>query len=138
MDSSTPGAPDTWFNVEGLISKTKLSKDMFVAQVQGRSMEPIIPDGAYCLFSFQVGGSRNGRIVLAQKADISDPDTGASFTVKSYHSSKKIDPETGWQHESITLKPANSDYEDISILAEDAEDFRIVAFFEEVLESTDD
>ena len=96
-------------------------------------MEPLIPDGAYCLFSFEVGGSRNGRIVLAQQADISDQDTGASYTVKSYQSSKRVDPDSGWQHESITLKALNPDYDDITIPPEESEDFRVVAFFVEVL-----
>ena len=83
-------------------------------------MEPMVPDGAYCLFSFSVGGSRNGRVVLAQKADISDQDTGASYTIKSYHSTKSRDEDTGWQHESITLQAANPDYEDIVIPAYEA------------------
>ena len=96
-------------------------------------MEPGIPDGAYCLFTFEVGGTRNGRIVLAQKADISDQDTGASYTVKAYHSTKTVDPNAGWKHERITLKPSNPNYRDIIISPNEADDFRIVAFFIEVL-----
>ena len=37
---------------------------MFVAQVRGKSMEPVIPDGAYCLFRPAPQGSRNGLRVL--------------------------------------------------------------------------
>ncbi|MBL4903059.1 MAG: DEAD/DEAH box helicase family protein [Desulfocapsa sp.] len=133
MDSSIPDAPETWFVVEGLTSRRSLAPSMFVARIQGKSMEPLIPDGAYCLFSFEVGGSRNGRIVLAQQADISDQDTGASYTVKSYQSSKRVDPDNGWQHESITLKALNPDYDDIIILPGKSEDFRVVAIFVEVL-----
>ncbi len=135
MDSVVPDAPETWFVVEGLTGRRTLAPSMFVAQVQGKSMEPLIPDGAYCLFTFEVGGSRNGRIILAQQADISDQDTGASYTVKSYQSSKKMDPDSGWQHESITLKAVNPAYDDIIILPEESEDFRVVAFFMEVLEA---
>ena len=32
-------------------SKHRLHPGMFVAQVVGKSMEPVIPDGAYCLFA---------------------------------------------------------------------------------------
>ena len=102
-------------------------------RVQGKSMEPLIPDGAYCLFSFEVGGSRNGRVVLAEHADISDQDTDASYTVKSYQSRKRVDPDSGWQHESITLEALNPDYDDIVIPPEGSEDFRVVAIFVEVL-----
>nr|MBF0221039.1 DEAD/DEAH box helicase family protein [Desulfobulbaceae bacterium] len=132
-DLSVPDEPESWFSVEGLTTRRALSTPMFVAQVHGKSMEPVIPDGAYCLFTFEVGGTRNGRIVLAQKADISDQDTGASFTVKTYHSSKREDQHTGWQHENITLQPANSDYQQIIIPIDEADDFKIIAFFVEVL-----
>ena len=32
-------------------------------------MEPMIPDGAWCLFAAPVTGSRQGRVVLAQLRD---------------------------------------------------------------------
>jgi superfamily II DNA or RNA helicase len=51
MDSETPDEPESWFMVEGLTTKRALSPSMFVAQVTGKSMEPTIPDGAYCLLS---------------------------------------------------------------------------------------
>ena len=133
MDSDVPAQPESWFLVEGITSRRTVSPSMFVAKVTGKSMEPIIPDGGYCLFTFETGGTRNGRIVLAQKADISDQDTGASYTVKAYHSTKSADPDTGWQHESITLKPVNPAYQEIVIPPAEADDFRIVAFFLEVL-----
>ena len=133
MDSEIPDEPESWFMVEGLTTKRALSPSMFVAQVTGKSMEPTIPDGGYCLFTFETGGTRNGRIVLAQKSDIADQDTGASYTVKTYQSTKTADPDKGWQHESITLKPVNPAYQEIVIPPTEADDFRIVAFFVEVL-----
>ena len=42
----------------------KLNNDMFIAQVVGKSMEPTIKDGSWCLFRSDQGGSRNGKIVL--------------------------------------------------------------------------
>jgi len=138
MDSAIPNEPEVWFKVDGLTSRRSFSSRMFVAQVQGKSMEPVIPDGSYCLFTFEVGGSRNGHIVLAEKSDIADLDTGASYTVKAYHSTKIKGPENDWQHESITLKPANPDYQEIIIPPDEADDFRIVALFMEVLSKDSD
>ena len=137
IDSDVPLEPETWFQVEGLSSRRTFSPAMFVAQVQGKSMEPDIPDGAWCLFSFEVGGSRNGRIVLAQQINFADPETGAAYTIKRYHSTIRQDPETGWKHESIILKPSNPEFSDIVIPEEDASDFKIIAFFLEVLYSED-
>ena len=49
---------------------------MFVAQVVGKSMEPVIPDGAYCLFASPVTGTRQGKTVLVQLRNGADPETG--------------------------------------------------------------
>ena len=70
---------------------------MFVArvEVEGKSMEPRIPDGSYCLFDGPVTGTRQGRIVLAKLLNALDPDTGQRFTVKRYRSAKTAD-EDGW------------------------------------------
>ena len=45
-----------------------LRPGMFVAQVVGKSMEPRIPDGAYCLFASPVTGTRQGRTCLSSCA----------------------------------------------------------------------
>lgn len=52
-----------------------LRSGMFVAKVVGNSMEPTIPDGAYCLFTRPVTGTRQGRTVLVELRDEVDPDT---------------------------------------------------------------
>ena len=67
----------------------KLNKDMFIAQVVGKSMEPTIKDGSWCLFRPDQGGSRNGKIVLVESRRITDPETQMSFTIKRYHSEKE-------------------------------------------------
>jgi len=80
--------PDGWAELpDGRTARA----GMFIAQVHGHSMEPRIPDGAWCLFSSPVEGSRTGKIVLAQHHSIGDPDTGGSFTVKRYRSEKTSD-----------------------------------------------
>jgi len=136
-DKSIHSDPETWFRVMGRTTRSSFSSSMFIAQVKGQSMEPRISDGSYCLFSFEVGGTRNGQIVLAQKAGAFDPDTGFSYTIKTYHSSKKQDPDTGWRHENIILKSVNPDYQDIVIPSDEGEDFRVIAFFMEVLSAHD-
>ena len=64
---------------------------MFVARVQGKSMEPEIPDGAYCLFRQPRAGSRQGRRVLVWHSGINDPMTSGHYTLKVYTSEKATD-----------------------------------------------
>lgn len=62
------------------------SRDLFVTQVVGESMNRRIPNGAWCLFRLNPGcdGESGTQIVLAQLRDIEDPETGGRFTVKAY------------------------------------------------------
>jgi phage repressor protein C with HTH and peptisase S24 domain len=53
-------------------SRRRLRPGMFVAQVVGRSMEPTIPDGSWCLFRGPVEGTRQGKTVLVQLRDATD------------------------------------------------------------------
>lgn len=103
----------------------------FVVQAVGHSMEPRIQDGDYCLFKTYAGGSREGKIVLADNIGEVDDDYSGSFTIKEYHSQKKYNEDGEWEHESITLKSLNSDYPNIEICAEDADEFRIIGEFVE-------
>ncbi len=59
---------------------------------------------AWCLFKENPGGSRNNKVVIVQHRDIQDQDTGASFTVKLYHS-EKITEGDEWRHSRIVLRP---------------------------------
>jgi hypothetical protein len=98
---------------------------MFVAQVQGKLMEPEIPDGAYCLFRLPRAGSRQGRRVIVWHAGIHDPMTSGHYTVKVY-TSEKVSVENNWHHTRIVQKPLNPDYESIVLTAKDEGDIRIV------------
>lgn len=113
----------------------KLSPRMFVAQVVGASMEPLIPDGSYCLFQYGVAGSRVGRIVIAQHHSIDDPETGGRYTIKRYSSEKVPDGSGSWSHAEIILKPENPAYDPINIDAANADELEIVAELIEVLDS---
>jgi SOS-response transcriptional repressor LexA len=105
-----------WVEVD---SERRLRPGMFVAQVVGRSMEPGIEDGSYCLFATSVTGSRQGRTVLVQLRDATDPATGHRYTVKRYESEKARAGDS-WRHTKITLKPTNPAF--APIVLEDVEE----------------
>ena len=111
-----------------------LRPGMFVAQVVGESMEPRIPDGAYCLFASPVTGTRQGRTVLVQLRDAVDPDTGERFTVKRYRSEKTAD-EHGWRHVRIVLEPSNPEFTPIELTTEDEGSVAVVSELVEVIGS---
>jgi hypothetical protein len=105
----------------------KVNKDMFIAQVVGKSMEPTIADGSWCLFRFERGGSRNGLVVLVESRQVKDPETGLAFTIKRYNSEKEDLGNDQWRHKRIILSPDNKDFQDIILENVSGEDFRVVA-----------
>lgn len=109
-------------------------KGYFVCRVIGESMNKKIPNGSYCLFRQDEGGSRNGKIVLVESTNIDDMDFGSGYTVKEYHSTKNIESE-GWGHESITLRPLSDSqkFEDIILSEDELTNLRVVGIFERVL-----
>ncbi len=122
--------PEAWVEIPGA---RRLGPGMFVAQVVGKSMQPTIPDGSWCLFKAPVEGSRSGRVVLVQHRQIHDPDAGGSFTVKRYQSEKAEKREGRWSHEVIRLLPDNPDYPEIKLDPEVEGSVAVVAEFIQVL-----
>ncbi len=118
-----------WVEID---NRHPLRSGMFVAQVVGHSMEPMIPDAAYCLFTSPVTGTRQGRTVLVQLRDEVDPETSLRFTVKRYRSEKTADKD-GWRHVRIVLEPVNHEYAPIELKTEDEEAVAVVAEFLEVV-----
>jgi len=110
-----------------------LRKGMFVAQVVGKSMEPAIPDGAYCLFGSPVEGTRQGRTVVVLLRDTADPETGQRFTVKRYESEKAVSEDGTWRHVRVLLKPINRDFQPIELTCEDEGSVEVVAEMLEIL-----
>lgn len=110
----------------------QLRPGMFVAQVEGSSMEPQIPSGSYCLFSSPVIGTRQGKIVLVKLHKDRDPESGANYTVKRYESEKRGDDQ-GWRHARVTLKPENPEFEPLVFTEAPEEEFAVVAELVEVL-----
>lgn len=110
-------------------------KGYFVCKVVGESMNTRIPNGSYCLFKQDEGGSRNGKIVLVESTSINDSEFGSGYTVKEYHSVKTVSDE-GWRHESIKLKPLSTleEYEDIVLSEDDLLNFKVIGIFDRVIE----
>ena len=120
-----------WLRVSG----QRLEPGMFVARVIGRSMEPRIPDGAWCLFRPCPAGSRQGRLLLVQVNTHLDPEDGGRYTVKQYYS-RKNQQSGDWSHDVIELRPLNSEYGSITITPADAPDLRIIGEFVTVVAPT--
>ncbi|MET3115343.1 SOS-response transcriptional repressor LexA [Pedobacter sp. CG_S7] len=109
-------------------------KGYFICKVVGESMNKKIPNGAYCLFRQDEGGTRNGKTVLVESTHVQDSDFGSGYTVKEYHREKKMN-EDGWNHQSITLKPLSTDanFENIELSGDKLNSFKVVGIFERVI-----
>jgi SOS-response transcriptional repressor LexA len=109
----------------------RLSEDMFVARVVGRSMEPEIPDGSLCIFRAGVAGSRQGKKVLVENLAESE-EGGERYTVKVYRSKKTVREDGSWEHERIIMEPLNPAFEPWEIREGDR--CRVIAEFVRVLQ----
>jgi phage repressor protein C with HTH and peptisase S24 domain len=107
----------------------KLDEDMFIARIQGKSMEPRIPDGSLCVFRRNVVGSRHGRLVLVRNSELADDN---QYTVKRYKSEKRVTDE-GYLQTRIRLESLNPAYPSWD-LDEDSEKYQVIAEFVRVLE----
>ena len=119
--------PEDWVEATGL----RLTPDMFVARVTGRSMEPRIPDGSLCIFrgGGTVAGSRQGKLVLV--VNYGEPGENR-FTIKRYRSIKVSAGDGGWAHEKIVLEPLNPEYQAWEL--DESDRIRVLAEFVRVLE----
>jgi phage repressor protein C with HTH and peptisase S24 domain len=111
-------------------SGVRIVPGMFAATVVGRSMEPVISDGALCLFRPHGGGSRNGQKLLIEKFGTFD--STAQFTVKVYRSEKTVHEDGTWEHNRIRMIPLNSEFEEWNLTPEE---FRVIGEFVAVLPS---
>ena len=92
-----------------------------------------INDGDFCVFRANPAGSRQGKVVLVQHTNFYDADYSGAYSIKEYTSVKSYDEFGNWQHEKIELKPLNKDFNPIIINAEEAEDFRVIGEFVDVV-----
>lgn len=122
-----------WVEVDSI---GRLDEQMFVARAVGRSMEPRIRDGDYCVFRAKPEGSREGKIVLVQYRGPADPETGGAYTVKRYSSRVVTESGGGWRHARITLSPLNPDFKPIVLTPESEDDVQVLAEWVGVLGRT--
>jgi SOS-response transcriptional repressor LexA len=113
----------------------RLTPEMFVARIAGRSMEPLIPDGSLCVFrrgtsGGSIAGSRQGRLVLVEALGEAGNDR---YTVKRYQSTKAQMPDGTWRQEQIRLEPLNPEFAAWN-LAPEEERYRILAEFVQVID----
>lgn len=118
--------PEEWIEAA---SNLKLEQGMFVARIQGKSMEPRIPDGSLCVFRRSVVGSRNGRLVLVRNSELADDN---QYTVKRYRSEKRM-TEEGFEQTRIRLESLNPAYPSWD-LDTDPEKYQIMGEFVRVLD----
>lgn len=118
---------DTWIELPINITA---KKGYFVCKIIGESMNKKIPNGSYCLFREDNGGSRNGEIVLAESSNKLDLEFGSRYTVKEYKSEKEFDG-VSWKHKLIHLKPQsyNSEYSEIVLTEDELIEFKIRGIF---------
>jgi SOS-response transcriptional repressor LexA len=96
----------------------RLSEDMFVAHVTGRSMEPKIPDGSECIFKANPAGSRTGRLVLVENFGEAGENR---YTIKRYRRAG----------DKVILEPLNPEFPAWELDPEGR--IRVLAEFVEVL-----
>jgi SOS-response transcriptional repressor LexA len=107
----------------------RLTPEMFVARIAGRSMEPLIPDDSLCVFRRGVTGSRQGRLVLVEALDHGG---NHRYTVKRYRSEKRESEDGEWSHQRIRLEPLNPAFAAWDLNPEE-DRYRILAEFVQVL-----
>jgi phage repressor protein C with HTH and peptisase S24 domain len=130
MEVESSFEPEAWVPAP---ERLRITPQMFVARVVGRSMEPLIPDGSLCVFRAGVTGSRQGKRLLIQR--LGDSESGGEFTVKRYTSRKVETGEDQWEHASIRLEPLNREFESMEFSPEDENRrFRVIGEFVEVLD----
>jgi type I restriction enzyme R subunit len=113
-------------------SSRRLKPGMFVAQVVGRSMEPGVPDGAFCLFAAPASIASVGRVVLAQLRNTFDPETGHQYTVKRLEV-EALQAASGEPRQRLLLKPSNPEFPTIAVEATDDDEVRVIAELVEVI-----
>jgi transcriptional regulator with XRE-family HTH domain len=116
-----------WLRLKGARQSQLVGR--FVAQVRGRSMTPAVPSGALALFRSPVVGPLEGRVIVAELRDHSDPETGGAYVLKRV-GSVELRPRGGLQ---LQLRSDNPEFTPLLVDADDSNELRIIAELERVL-----
>lgn len=114
-------------HVEGWIKVTghgRLDDSHYVVRTEGVSMEGLIPNGSLCIMRKLGAGDMNGKTLLVQRNDASDPEDGGAYTIKTFIR----------KNGKVILKAKNPDYD--ICLEDDGEysmKYRAVGEFESIL-----
>ncbi len=117
--------PEAILEVDGVPG---ITEKHFVARARGHSMEPLISDGALCIFR-ATDGLPHGEIVLVQYQGPADPDTGGSYTVKRLSVVDRPHTATLGRKRTITLEPLNPAHQPIVIDEARDDDVKVLAVF---------
>jgi hypothetical protein len=113
-EQQTEVNPEGWVEVSP--NPIRITRDMFVTHIEGRSMAPTIPDGSLCAFRSNVSAPYDGKILLME--DYGDVG-GNRYAVKRYRTSVNADPnkegDHAWLHERFTLESINPDYAPVEV-----------------------
>ena len=93
-------------------------------------MEPLVPDGSWCIFAPPPWGSRQGKNLIVWHSTINDPEGLGQYTLKRWSSKKYLpsdESHEAWEHTQILLEPINTAYDEIRIKLEDADSVKVIA-----------
>ena len=113
--------PDGWIKV---VNCGRLDDTQFVVKTEGTSMEGLIEEGSYAIFR-RLGGGLEGKVLLVQRLEAGDPETGGAYTIKKFTRNGA----------KVVLKARNPEVSDI-VLENDAEystKYRAIAEFKGVV-----
>ena len=116
-------------------TRRALDGSMFIAKVEGHSMEDGIPDGSYCLFrGFAAGDAPNaialdGRRVVVELRETAEAELGGRYTLKRW---KVAAMGSDGGAAEVELRPDNRAYRTLRLRGDDG-DIRVVAEMLEVI-----
>ena len=117
-----PAEIETWVEAP---ANLRLNEDMFVAEIQGTSMEPLVQDGDLAIFRKIPAGSRMGKRVLVEEQGAAGNNR---YTLKRYNRGKDT------VNRKIVLEPLNPEHQPIHLEDEEEDRYKIIAEFVTVLE----
>ena len=100
--------PDGWVRVSGV---KKRNEKLFVVRAEGKSMEPLISDGAFCVFEHRDGTCDNNDIVLVEHSDDPGDEMMGSYTIKKF-----VGKRNGGGWSTARLVPENDDFDEIKLV----------------------
>ena len=118
--NTIPGWADTWVRTK---ENFVIEKGMFVAQVHGVAMEPLIPAGSWCIFRPTKSSYHEGKTLLVRHSGIKDPVMGGQYTVRKWHSTPA--PSGGFPR--IHLRAVRPDIEPILLEPQKIEEVEVLA-----------